>query len=273
MSLSANKETFSFSVRILDMNVIQEATDSSPDTVGAPRNFMLVDIDGTWHDGWSRIEFMPNRKENEFLNDKKLWTENSIYFQNFIHPNRWISFYGAPYFLTKVLIDRLENECAFYRAEEKRLLEKGIDFPRTGAGAPKVYPKSERGESVPVKVAAFECEVDAPFSSSYTALPETQEALVANSARVRKLTYTTLPQLRFATRATELAFYNHSCKGQTQAPRIFPHWIRGAAWSVGYVQQGKRTEWNRLVLQQVHPWTVGFALRYRVYEKTERVAP
>jgi hypothetical protein len=68
--LTANKEVFSFSVRILDQNVIQAGTEDTPDTVGAFRNFMLVDIDGEWHDGWKTIEFMPSAKENDFLNEK-----------------------------------------------------------------------------------------------------------------------------------------------------------------------------------------------------------
>lgn len=271
MSLSANKEVFSFSVRIQDMNVIQ-TDEVMGDSVGAPRNFMLVDIDGSWHDGWSRIQFMPTAKENTFLSDRKLWTDNVVYFKNFVHPNRWISFYGSPYFLTKVLIDRLEEETKFYRAEEKKLLAAGVRWPpRDGAndsGGPKEWPTSTRGDYSTIKVDAFECEADAPFIKFFPALEMSTEAMVANSKRVRELTYTLLPQLRFAARATELAYYKAGAKDHA-----FPHWIQGAEWDTDYVQKGKRTVWNRLVLKQVYPWQLGFALRYRVYSKTEQVAP
>ena len=267
LSLSANKEVFSFSVRIEDMNVMQAATTTESDRVGAPRNFMLVDLDGSWHDGWSTIQFMPNRKENDFLNDKSLWTGNSVYFKNFVHPNRWISFYGAPYFLTKALIQRLTEECSFYREETKRLLASGIAFPTSGEGTRKEYPESVTEAGVPIKVTAFECEVDVPMHHEFTPLALTQEALIQSSRRVTLLTYTLIPQLRFATRATELAYFQAGAKD-----RSFPSWIRGAEWDPDYKVQGKRVVWNRLVLHQVHPWTVGYALRYRTKEKTERVA-
>jgi len=52
----------------------------------------------------------------------------------------------------------------------------------------------------------------------------------------------------------------------------FPAWIKGASWEVGYVQPGKRTEWNRLMLTQRFRFEKGFAIRMREYEKSKRVA-
>ncbi len=46
IGLVSNKSVFSFNVLIEDANVMTK------DSVGAPRNFMMQDIDGYWHDGW-----------------------------------------------------------------------------------------------------------------------------------------------------------------------------------------------------------------------------
>jgi hypothetical protein len=263
MGLTANKEVFSFSVRVNDMSVVTAGNEDTPDTVGAPRNFMLVDIDGKWHDGWSRIEFLPSAKENAFLHDKKLWTGNTVVFKNFVHPNRWVSFYGQYYFMTKALITRLEEEATFRRAEQKRLLDSGVTWPHgSNEGNLKEYAKSEKGESKPITVSAFEAEIDAPWRNAFLRVGD--DELLPNRERVRALQYNILPRLRFATRATEMAY---SQAGETS--RAFPSWIKNAKWEPTVIG---RTEWNRLVLTQLMPGQKGFALRCRNYEKTERVA-
>lgn len=263
MGLTANKEVFSFSIRINDASVVTQGNGSTPDSVGAPRNFMLVDVTGKWHDGWSRIEFMPSAKENAFLHDKKLWTGNTVVFKNFVHPNRWVSFYGQYYFLTKALIQRLETEATFRRAEQKRLLDEGATWPKGEGETLREYPESTRGESKPIMVEAFEAEIDAPWRGKMALVK--RDELLPNRERVRFLQYHVLPRLRFATRATELAF--------TQANGVqhaMPAWIKNAKWDTNHVIG--RTIWNRLVLTQLVPGQLGFALRCRTYEKTERVA-
>lgn len=269
VGLTANKEAFSFSVRILDQNVMQAGSEDAPDSTGAFRNFMLVDVDGAWHDGWKKIQFVPTAKENAFLTDKSLWTGNQIVFTNFVHPNRWTSFFGQYYFLTKALIQRLEEENQFYRTEEKRLLASGLAFPRSGEHSKKEWPKTEKtGEDKAITVPAFEAEVDVPWTGAFTSLATTEDALFSNSAKIKARQYTVLPELRFAARATELAFF----QSMKQRHPAFPSWIKGAAWEEGYVLKGKRTAWNRLPLVQLFPGQTSFALRFRVYEKTERVA-
>jgi hypothetical protein len=268
--LTSNKEVFSFSVRILDQNVIQAGTETTPDEAGAYRNFMLVDIDGTWHDGWSRIEFSPTAKENDFLKDKSLWTGNSVVFKNFVHPNRWISFYGQYYLLTKALIARLEDENKFLNTEVDRLLNAGCKFPPVGAGAKKEWPKTTKGESVAEKVDAFEAEVDLPFSGSFPTFQVENESLVEADTLARILKSKVVPALRFSTRATELAFFKAGCKSKG-----LPAWIKEGSrdiWESGYVVEGKKKEWERLIFTQLFPGQKGIALRYRVYTKTERVA-
>ena len=267
LGLSANKEVFSFSTRIEDMNVVSQDA-AGQDKVGAFRSFMLVDIDGSWHEGWSKIEFMPTAQENDFLKDKELWTASTVFFKNFVHPNRWISFYGQYYFLTKALIARLEMENEHKREQEKTLLASGLSFPTSGDGAKQEWPKSTQGGSVAEKVQAFACEVDVPWTGTLRPLERTVEALVANAKRIKLLQYGILPRLRFAVRATELAFVR---AGMKEHP--MPSWMQGAKWEEDYVVPGKRNKWNRLVHVQKRPGQIGFALRYRVYEKTERVAP
>lgn len=276
MGLTANKETFSFSVRIIDQNVIQYATaPGQEDQTGAFRNFALVGIDGEWHDGWKEIQFRPDAKENDFIQKFQLAIGGRIPFQHFVHPNRWGSVYGQYYLLTKCLIARLEDDADWLRDEIKRLLALGVKYPSTGEGSKREWPKSKTEEGQSVKVKAFEAEVDMPdfFGKRVDAVPTTEE-LVRITDRERDIRYTILPQLRFAVRGSELAFFKAGCKDKG-----FPSWIRGAKWEVDYQKPGKTgkvaanaKKWFRLVLSQPYPFMKGFALRYRVFEKSETVA-
>lgn len=284
LGLVSNKDVFSFSVRIRDMNVVTSDHDGN-DGVGAFRNFMLVDLNGKWYDGWNKIEFMPSRKENEFLNDRRIWTGNTVYFQNFVHPNRWVSFYGQWYILTKILVARLRAEASARRVEVKMKTASGLAFPSEGEGALVDWGEQETvGPSKPEKVSAFEAEVDAEVPEAYDHYPNTQEGLVAAHRRSVRLSYTEVPILNFACRATELAFANRALSfavfGPTgdkpalpPSPEPMPGWISGAKWERNYkVGPKARTLWNRLVLHQTLPFTKGLALRYRVHKKTEQVA-
>jgi hypothetical protein len=276
IGLVSNKEVFSFGLRIVDQNVVR--TTETGDEVGAPRTFMLVGLDGEWSESWRKIEFVPTAKENDFLHDKKLWTDNVVVFENFVHPNRWTSFYGKYYFLSKVVIERLEDENSHVRSEIKRLLAAGFEWPSSGEpGAPKEWAKSSTEKGVSRKFETMQVEVDVPWSGWFPELgcPEGSHAgsechvgnpLVVASERLRR-GGKILSELRLATRATEFAFFKagHAAKG-------FPSWIAGAKWTSGYVQKGKRTAWKRLVLNQTFPGEMGFALRYRTFEKSEIVA-
>jgi hypothetical protein len=280
LGLTSNKDVFSFSVRMRDANVL--TFDEGSNGVGAYRNFMLVDLDGSWYDGWKKIEFMPSRKENDFLEDKRLWTGNVIYFDNFVHPNRWVSFYGQWYVITKILVMRLRAEASARRAEVKAKLASGLTFPTEGEGALEEYGAVEViGESKPEKVNSFVAEVDMDVPETYVPFPETREGLIAAHKRSVQLTYTDVPALNFAVRATELAFaqragsffvLSHDADKPTgePPPEPLPAWISGTRWERNH--KIKRTAWNRLVLHQSIPFVKGLALRYRVLKKTERVA-
>jgi hypothetical protein len=247
VGLRANKEVFSFSILIKDTNVMTMNNDQQE--VGAYRTFMIVDLDGTWYDGWKTIEFLPTAKENAWLDDKQLWTDNKLLFQNFVHPLRWPSFYGKYYIATKVLIARLEDEARALRGwiKERRRGAAQEQEPREA--------KEEIGASKKIVVAAFEAVVDGPDLRGKYNNPEHISDAVTRLAEINKI----LPSLRFATRATELSFHQHG-------PDPLPGWI-DTIWSQ-WRGKGCRTVWNRITV----PMAKDVAICYRVWDKIETVA-
>ncbi|MEK6884246.1 MAG: hypothetical protein AABY22_31740, partial [Nanoarchaeota archaeon] len=265
-------DVFSFSVLVNDMNVIVKGKNGKPDSVGAPRNFMVVDLDGSWTKGWDVIEFLPTAPENAFLSDKKLWTGNQVVFKNWVHPNRWASFYGQYYFLTKALIDRLEDEASWLYQECKTLRAAGVTDGTEDEDYEDAAPKTTVGKAKKIEVEAFESQVDfGGLVGSYQTLHadgvsvEGNEGILLAAAQLlrKKIVYTILPQLRFATRCVEMAFVKHGLKEHGSK---LPTWLRGVEWERGVVLPGKRTAWNRMSLGE------GIALRYRFWKKKETVA-
>ena len=265
--LSSNNETFTFGAKIMDMNVINHQDGGS---VGDFRAFSLTDLDGGWWEGWQRIEFSPTAKENDFLNDRRLWDGFTLTFENMVHPNRWISLYGKPYFITKALIARLEEEGKHLDKQIKRMLTVGITYPGGGTQQ-KTWPKSTKAESKAIKIEAFEVEIDMPDrSGEYPVHQDNQEQLVAATERRREIIFKELAALRFVTRGVEYAFYKRTKNRDGDEP--FAAWITDAAWERDYTPPGKRTKWNRLILFQPQVGHHGVAIRTRTKQKTERVA-
>ena len=249
VGLTSNKSVFTFSVKIKDMNVI------TADSVGDFRNFSLTSPTGEWYPGWSNIEFTPSAKENKFLDDHDIWTDNKIIFKNFISPNRWVSFYGKSYFITKALIERLSDEGRFYYSKMKEMAERGIRLPSKGYSTETEDTSGDKGEA---KVfTGFEVEIDLPSNNSkYKDVEISLESLTYITERRKRLIYSVLPKLRFVTRATELAFYKYGNYN-------FPAWIQNAKWQTDFVAPGKRTKWNRLVLFQPGVGEYGVSIRCR----------
>lgn len=79
------------------------------------------------------------------------------------------------------------------------------------------------------------------------------------------MVYGITPRLRFATRATELAYFKHG-EGR------FPSWLTDVKWEKGFVFPKKRTAWDRLVLFQPKVGEMGVAIRKREYDKSEIVS-
>lgn len=271
IGLASNQDAFSFSLKIHDANVITSSDEG--DSVGAPRNFMLLDVDGKWHDGWRAIEFSPTAKENAFLTDKRLWTGHRVVFENFVHPNRWASFYGRSYLASKLVLQRMTAEAQHLFAESKRLFDTGIspefqaEHVLDGDRPPPI--KTTIGPSKPIKVTAFEAEVHGLVTfGDFPRVADTGQAHADALARRRYLIYTAAPLLRFATRATELAFVVPG-DGVPVRRDLPPYWVTSAfkGWERGVVDPGKRTAWT------VGDFEGGLKLRHRLYTKTERVAP
>jgi hypothetical protein len=262
IGLTSNADVFSFNVLIEDANVM------TADSVGKPRNFMLQDLDGTWHDGWKVIRVMPSTPEEKRLFEG---TNGQVSFKYFVHPNRWTSFYGRAYLLAKVAEKRLEDQDRFLKAESKRIKDAlGI--------VPEPWPKTTKvGSEESIKVEAFNAEVDGMFYlGSYTEY-STDAAGLGQVSDLRHRVGELLRTLRFHIRATEFAFYSQSFKPAVGCGATSylvsggvnleqPSWAKGG-WTCGYKESAKaRNHWARRECE------AGLSIRFRVWEKTEKVA-
>jgi len=269
LGVVANKETHSFNVRINDYQVVQVQADGR-ETVGAPRNFALVDYGGEWNDGWHKIEFKPDAKENYFLNTRGLWTGNSVVFKNFVHPTLANAFYGSRYLAAKALGMRVEDEARHYRQEAKELRDDGIKLRGEGSGyKPKVWQHSDARNVESIQVENLEAVLVLPefegkypikaktqdgdvkeYSKMPTGLKGKQEVLRFAEDRAKELSYTVGPQITAATRAVELAYFKHGFTG----PKA-PGYEREPGWAIpkwqrDYTIGNGRTEWNALKLNK-----------------------
>ncbi len=266
LKLVSNKDVFSFSLNMLDMNVM------TSESVGEPRTFSLTTPDGNWYDGWKTIQWDPSVKENQFLTENKLWTENSVVFKHFIHPNRWISLYGKHYFVTKALINRLTEQATDNFKQIKRMLADGIEYPKTGKGTPKVWPKTSKEAGKPVVFESLEVEIDLPKNDTeFLQLESTQENLINLTEQRRKWNSTDIPTLRFATRITEYAFYKYGLT--KEGKEKMPAWLSGGTkWDRNFKLPRKQILWDRLKYDQLFVGDLSTALRKRVKTKTEIMA-
>ena len=257
IGVQANKEFFSFSIKMIDQNVIGE------DKVGDYRTFSLTDKTGEWYDGWRKIEFVPTLKENRFITENRLWGGNQITFKNFIHPNRWTSFFGHHFVITKMLMDRLTDESAYLNREVKAMIAEGIKFP-TGQG-PSSY-GYDYGDSKQVKFNAFECMIYIPESKTTGNYPEVehnQKNLIECYDKRKLYTYSVIPALRFMTRASEYAHYTN--------PERFPAWIKNVKWESDFVIPKKKKKWDRLKLFQDAVGEFSVSILKRSYQKSATV--
>lgn len=265
LSLVSNKETFVFSVQIKDMNVM------TTDHVGELRNFAITNFSGEWYKGWDRLEFIPTESENDFILKNKLWSDNAIVFKNFVSPNRWTSFYGQYYFITKALINRLQEESSFLR-----VIVKDTPFVPRSTGMSESFSHSYgpsngsvtkmKGKKIPVK--AFEVELDLPEpSGDWTEIDPVTKLTEQKAHDIHdrlKMYRTVISKLQFMIRCTELSLHR-------RGDQALPGWIN-AEWQRDYTQPGKRKKWDRLILFQPKVGEVGVSIRKRIWDKTEEVA-
>lgn len=251
LGLVSNKEFFSMSAKVNDMNVLNVQDGGS---LGAPRNFYLLGKDGRWHPGWSSIQFVPDVTENSFLKTFDFAKRGKVAFENFVHPNRWVSFYGAHYLLTKIFIQKLMEESKELRDYIKTLPKEPsppYGGPKGGTGG---KPFSTKKERVPV----FTAEIDAPLQGEFN----DADSWGPQGAKERlKTVNSQLAQLRFIERSTELAFYK--ARGEKAG---YPRWIRSMSW---LDEKRGRTKWRALDVTSLIPGAPGkMTLRYRIRAKT-----
>lgn len=253
--LTSNKEVFSFCVLIDDKTIATEQ--DGEEELGAPRNYMLVDMTGDWG-GWNTLRWSPTAEENRFLKKAKLWQGDEIAFQYYLHPNRWQSFFGAPYLLLKLVLVRIEDELAFYRSELDRLERINIVPDRPERGRVETF-----GTTKPIDVDTFEAVLDAPGLAGSTkdyGLPpyDTKERANAAYARERLLAHKWRPKVQFVTRADECAYFRHG-KGQ------IARWAKGFTLEQSIRLPKGRIDWTRIRYFET-------ALRWRYFTKREQVA-
>jgi hypothetical protein len=258
IGLVSNREVFSFGLRILDMNVM------STDKSGFPRCFLLTDFDGSWYDGWKKIDFIATSEENKFLFENKLLTGNMIYFNNFVTPEKWVSLYGQYYLLTKALIDRMTDEMRYLRSQKFSLIERGlVSSQQVGSD----YPSTTKLPGKKIKVQAFEVEVDLPEpEGQYEIYSQSLEGFKIICDKIDKIREA-LERFRFATRCVEYA------ASKQKYMETFPAWITNVSWEKDYKTGPRsRSKWNRLKIVQPGPFQKSIALRTRWYEVTQEVA-
>ena len=258
LAVGANKHFFSFNINVMDQNIIGE------DKVGDYRTFSITGKDGEWYDGWKKIQFEPTLKENRFITENEMWSGTQIIFKDFIHPNRWTSFFGHHYVISRLLMERLTDEAAFMNSEVKRLKEAGINFSSAGD-----KPKSHSynyGATVSKKFVAFEAKIHIPdtfIDGEYAPYAESSEGLY-NAYATRKEYNKALAALRFMTRASEYAHYTN--------PDRFPSWLQNVAWEKDFIEPGKRTKWDRLKLFQPAVGKHSVSILKRTYVKSAQVS-
>jgi len=258
IGLTSNMNTFLFSIRIKDMNVV------STNKVGAYRNFALTDLNGEMY--IKNFQFIPNQKENWFLSDKGILdVNNNITFEYFVHPNRWSSMFGHHYIITKMLIERLKEQCSDYQVRIDEMMKKGIRYPKKG-GIPFQWPEKEKESGKKIKVESFQVEMTFPESTgTFLDWKCNQENLVRLTKLRNYLLFTYIPKLQFATRTVELAYHKY---GENR----IPHWIKNVKWEENFRVPGKRTKWDRIILFQNKVGELGISLKKRIYKKSEEVS-
>ena len=259
LSVIGNQDFFKFSLRINDLGVIGE------DKVGFPRTYTLTNHTGQWSDQWRQINFVPTLNENKFITENNLWSGHKIVFTNFAHPNRWTSFFGSYYVISKLVIDRITEERAYLNTQIKVMQSKGIKFPEDEGPTEAADGTYDYGDTVSKKVTGFQAKIFVPDLDLKGAFPEIkydQAHLVATYEKRKRLGH--LKEfLMFMTRATELAHYN--------APDRMPAWIRNVEWEHGFREPGKRTDWDRLKLFQPEVGKQSVSILKRTFEKSVQV--
>lgn len=223
IGLTSNANVFSFGVRIIDANIIND------NKIGDFRVFNITDMNGTWYPGWNSLEFTPDKDEDEFMKKFRIMYGNKLNFSYFVHPARSMSIFSADYFITKALIQRIDEEAKYLYYLIKDMLDSGVRYPSGGTKEFNYPPSTPLGDKKSIKVNAFEVKVEIPFINEYPMYPYNSESLKSITKKRRDLIHKYKPKLSFAVRCCELAYklYNKE---------RFPFWIKGIDWQSDYIE-------------------------------------
>jgi hypothetical protein len=264
--LTSNQAVWSFGVVIDDANVM------TADQVGRPRNFMLQDLDGEFHAGWSEINFSTARFPEQAR--RAFDGAEMVNFTSFVSESRWAGIYSRRHLLAKAVEAKIADEQRFLKAERKRLFS-GRDQDE----APVFTPVTKVGAVEKIEVWAFETKVEVEMTGQYPEVPTDDNPVQWIEDRLHRLN-SLQRTVRFCIRATEFAFWRDCVARIGFEPTVLLDWLRcgdstalrvpawsGGAWTTGIKETPKaRTFWARLD-QPEHP-----GLLVRAWRKTETVA-
>lgn len=264
-SLVSNQKMFSFSLRLHDLSVLEDGK------AGAFRTFMVVDVDGSWHDGFGSLTFMPDHKETAFIQKFMIGFEGKIVFDRFVHPMRWVSMFGRPYAASKLMIQALTRLAKNLRETKKQIgmvvtdpeaqkssydASSDSDAAEDARGSveaievPNLLAEVTIGDTSMAAVALGQTSMGSKVSVDYPVTLGGLRAVTLALSDINKL----VERLRFSTRLTEYAFFLLGDKREGQ----LPSWMSGQLWGR---EKDKRTEWNVIDLPHVSP---DAKLRYRI---------
>ena len=281
--IESNAVSHAFSALITDYNVI--VTRNGREVAGAPRNFALVDDFGKIYEGLELIEPNFSSEEEAFFREHglEIYTE-PIELKHFVHPNRYQSFLGSPYLISKILVERLKDEAEHYRKQDAQLESEGVKFFGSGMRNKEIIVHEPKGDEESVKVPNLEAMVwgpmlhgeypikgleyhdNKPVITDFDTMPTggRERASVRRYAEEISdaLSYRYGPMVRAPVRAAELAFFLHGrYEGGTQKK---PGWDI-PKWDSTMLKNSHLT-WNRLAIDpQVQ-------LLYRIRESSIMVA-
>ena len=246
VGLIANKKNFSFSIRIIDSNIINKDNNN----IGEFRLFKIVDPEGNKYKGLDQFQVI-----------SKVEGIDKLEFDSFVSQDRQYDLFSENYFLSKLLMKRLSMESSYYNSIIKEMLNKDVKYPLDTK-------KSSSGEYYPSKgikkiIKAFTADVYVPDLDNDSRFPEyeyNQENLIDLTNKRKDIIYKIIPKINFMCRAIEFAYFKYN--KENKIPDSFKE-----IW--GDISQDQikigRTMWDSLKLSN------GLEIRKREYEITENM--
>jgi hypothetical protein len=221
--LISHRELLSFSLQMKDESVLK-SSGSKPE-LGAYRNYMIADYQGSWHKGWHGFSWDMNTDEKAYLERRNILVDGNVDYEDYLHLNRRQSVTSAPYLLLKLLWQRIEDEISFFEAEIKRLESLGVERPLDLE--PVMRFKIAEGDSASVEVPTFTMRLyGLSFSGEYTTVTTDDLGYRLADRTINFLSHKLRPIVQFMMRADEVAFYRFGLKQD-----FVSSWIKGSAWN------------------------------------------